>query len=98
MNTFVEVLLIGVQSDMLDDVEFNVLAGAMIVFVVPSSYSVNVLSDVVTDVLLTGVIIGVGLDIGVDVLTDVNVNESAAAMTTLEFASPPPFEESMVLC
>ena len=50
--------------------------------VVPLSYLVEVLSDVVVETL--------AIDIGVEVLADMNVTVSAAVMTALELPMPVP--------
>ena len=67
----------------------DVLTGVLLAlkFVVVVSYAVEVLSDVVTESSAAN--IGV-----VEVLANMNVNLSAAVMTTLEFPMPIPYEES----
>ena len=70
--------MVGVDVDMLDDMEI-VLATAVVItldFVMSVSYIVDVLSDVVVDIL-------------VDVLADVNVKILSTVMTALTFVGAP---------
>ena len=103
IEVVVDALATVVGVDMLVDAEIIVVAavGIVLKFVVPVSYTVDMLSDTVIDVLievLTGVwarvIVGVAVtSIGTDAVVGVNVNIFADVVTTLRGATPETVEE-----
>ena len=92
-DTVIDVLtgfMVGVDVDMLDDMEI-VLTTAVVItldFVVSVSYIVDVLSDLVVDALVDVIVDGVS-DVAVDVSADVNVKVLATVMTALTFVAAP---------